>query len=224
MKRPIVGLIPPLFGMNANRNGFERKIRETPDADKQFRVFADNWGISKKIRNGVPGMKRRRPGVVYLLQTFTLLYLFIWIGLIMKEINELMGQKVFHPVKKSIYLFLSFMIYLTSLIIYHQYGETNPVPGSWAILSAGLAATVLWITLLVRYIRQICTHIARLENQYGLENPITKGLTTLFIFIYCIAIIRIQIHMNRIIEYKESQTKRTFQGADWRGQSLHGRR
>lgn len=48
-------------------------------------------------------MKRRRPAVVYLLQTFTLFYFFIWIGLIMKEINELAGQKVLQPQKLLYY-------------------------------------------------------------------------------------------------------------------------
>ena len=146
-------------------------------------------------------MKKRRPAIVYLLHTFTFsIYFFFWIFFIVKEINEILGNKVFNLKIKIPCLVGIFIVYLGLVVTYAEIAESSIEPLlRLAISNAILIFAILWLIILIRYIQQICTYIAKIERDYGTGKPISKGITTIMIFIYLIAMINVQVHMNRII-------------------------
>lgn len=146
-------------------------------------------------------MKKRSSIVVYFLTFFTgSIYFFFWMFSLMREINILVGKKVFDVRKKVTSLLIVLALYL---IFFHVTGLVIALKSNvltTTVFTIGFALVVSWFVLIIRNLRQICSEIAIIESSKLNGNPISKNTATILFFIYFTAIPYIQSHMNKIIE------------------------
>lgn len=148
-------------------------------------------------------MKKRLVTSVYLLTWLTLaIYFFFWMFYIMRDLNVILDKKVFDLKKKLISLLSIFIPYIIifSIILINVKNNTTLHPIFMIAFLITFFLAIIWIVNIIGNLRQISESIATVETDNRLEKPITKGKTTLFFFLYFIAIPYIQYHMNRIID------------------------
>lgn len=148
-------------------------------------------------------MKKRLLVSVYLLTWFTSAFYFLfWIFYIMRDLNVILGNIVF-DLKKKLMSFSSIIIPYTTIFCFLSINIENNTINQSIIMIAFLInfiLAILWFVVIVRTLRQVSTCIAKVEIDNRLDKPITKGKTTLFFFLYFMAIPYIQYHMNKIID------------------------
>jgi hypothetical protein len=160
-------------------------------------------------------MKKRSVASVYLLTWITsAIYFFFWMFNIMRNLNVIMGNKVF-DLKKKLVSILGILVPYTIIfcVLFINVKENNTIHPIFMIaFLTNFFLAILWFVLIVINLRQISESIAIVETNNRLEKPITKGKTTLFFFLYFIAIPYIQYHMNRIIDvYNQNNSRKIEQ-------------
>ena len=100
-------------------------------------------------------MKKRSPIAVYLLTLFTgSIYFFFWIFLMMRDINAIMGKKIFDIRKNVINLLTVFVVYLLALIVLSITRALMLDMLTFVLLLIGFIMAIYWFALIIRYLRQ----------------------------------------------------------------------
>lgn len=159
-------------------------------------------------------MKIRNPVIVYILSVITgFIYFYFWMTFIMKEINTLLGEKVFAIKSKAIIIFVLFIA--NTLFSGFLFNNNPYAPNLLSmfidirlLMFIEIVVTVFYLLIIYTYLRQMAGYIAELEAEFDLDKPISKRKTFILSWLGMFSVIYIQIHMNRVIGIQKENVKR----------------